>query len=79
MNFPKFFTQRKNYIHSLYYIIIIMRQIKMNKNSENKITVNFPYDQSSKTTEIYTHVSNRELGKIKSPLDFIIKGENKYE
>ncbi|MEM4115753.1 MAG: hypothetical protein QXP59_07095 [Saccharolobus sp.] len=51
----------------------------MNKNSENKITVNFPYDQSSKTIEIYTHVSNRELGKIKSPLDFIIKGENKYE
>jgi len=25
--------------------------------------------KSSKTTEIYTHVSNRELGKIKSPLD----------
>ncbi len=24
---------------------------------------------NSKTTEIYTHVSNRELGKIKSPLD----------
>ncbi|MGB2842798.1 MAG: hypothetical protein WBC40_10065 [Halobacteriota archaeon] len=26
-------------------------------------------DKSSKTTEIYTHVSNRDLGKIKSPLD----------
>ncbi len=25
--------------------------------------------QNSKTTEIYTHVSNRSLGKIKSPLD----------
>jgi site-specific recombinase XerD len=25
--------------------------------------------KSSKTTEIYTHVSNREIGKIKSPLD----------
>ena len=24
--------------------------------------------KNSKTTEIYTHVSNRELGKIKSPL-----------
>ncbi len=27
--------------------------------------------QSSKTTEIYTHVSNRVLGKIRSPLDFL--------
>ena len=25
--------------------------------------------KNSKTTEIYTHVSNRELGKIESPLD----------
>ena len=25
--------------------------------------------KSSKTTEIYTHVSNRDLNKIKSPLD----------
>jgi len=25
--------------------------------------------KSSKTTEIYTHVGNRDLGKIKSPLD----------
>ena len=37
--------------------------------------------KSSKTTEIYTHVSNRELSKIRSPLDSIlyegIKNENK--
>jgi hypothetical protein len=26
-------------------------------------------DKSSETTEIYTHVGNRDLGKIKSPLD----------
>ena len=26
-------------------------------------------DTSSKTTEIYTHVSNRDLSRIKSPLD----------
>ncbi|WP_368294565.1 hypothetical protein [Dehalobacter sp. TBBPA1] len=26
---------------------------------------------SSKTTEIYTHVSIKDLGKIKSPLDSI--------
>ena len=25
--------------------------------------------KSSKTTEIYTHVSNRDIGEIKSPLD----------
>jgi len=32
--------------------------------------------KSSKTTEIYTHVSNRDLKKIKSPLDNIkvVKG-----
>ena len=32
--------------------------------------------KSSKTTEIYTHVSNKNIGKIKSPLDSLqIKGE----
>lgn len=30
--------------------------------------------KSSKTTEIYTHVSNRDLGKIKSPLDSLKLG-----
>jgi len=25
--------------------------------------------KSSKTTETYTHVSNKDIGKIKSPLD----------
>lgn len=28
--------------------------------------------QSVRTTEIYTHVSNRVLGKIRSPLDFLV-------
>ncbi|RZN14368.1 MAG: hypothetical protein EF812_05605 [Methanosarcinales archaeon] len=28
---------------------------------------------SSKTTEIYTHISNKDLSKIKSPLDLIMK------
>jgi site-specific recombinase XerD len=28
---------------------------------------------SSKTTEIYTHVSNKDIGKIRSPLDLIFK------
>jgi len=27
--------------------------------------------QSSRTTEIYTHVSTKEIGKIRSPLDFL--------
>ena len=27
--------------------------------------------KSSKTTEIYTHVGNKDIGKIKSPLDLI--------
>ncbi|MDI6886961.1 MAG: hypothetical protein QMD22_11625, partial [archaeon] len=31
--------------------------------------------KSSKTTEIYTHVSNKDIGKIKSPLDRLF--ENK--
>ncbi|WP_159520718.1 tyrosine-type recombinase/integrase [Sunxiuqinia indica] len=29
--------------------------------------------ESSKTTEIYTHVSTKSLAKIKSPLDLILK------
>jgi len=29
--------------------------------------------KNSKTTEIYTHGSNKILGRIKSPLDLIIK------
>ena len=28
--------------------------------------------KSSKTTEIYTHVSNKDLGRIKSPLDDLV-------
>jgi integrase len=38
--------------------------------------------KSSKTTEIYTHVSNKDLGKIKNPLDLIMKNsdiENEVE
>jgi len=29
--------------------------------------------KSSRTTEIYTHVSNKDIGKMKSPLDTIRK------
>lgn len=31
--------------------------------------------KSSKTTEIYTHVSNKDLSRIQSPLDLIMKKE----
>ncbi len=34
-----------------------------------------PGHKSSKTTEIYTDVGNRDLGKIKSPLDSLKLGE----
>ncbi|MEM3846688.1 MAG: hypothetical protein QXU98_13420 [Candidatus Parvarchaeota archaeon] len=46
-----------------------MRQIKVRKNSKNKITVSFLYDQSNKTTKIYTYVSNRKFGKIKKRIN----------
>jgi len=29
--------------------------------------------QSIRTTEIYTHVSNKQIGKIRSPLDFLVE------
>ena len=32
-------------------------------------------DKSSKTIEIYTYVSTRDIGKIKSPLDSLKVGE----
>ena len=35
-------------------------------------------DKSSKTTEIYTHVSNKDLRKIKSPLDNIKMDRDVY-
>jgi site-specific recombinase XerC len=34
--------------------------------------------ESSKTTEVYTHVSKQHIGTIRSPLDFIAK-ELDYE
>ncbi|HEX3044776.1 MAG TPA: tyrosine-type recombinase/integrase [Bacillota bacterium] len=34
--------------------------------------------QSSKTTEIYTHVSQKQLGKIQSPLDRFVKDEKDF-
>ena len=30
----------------------------------------------SKTTEIYTHVCNKDIGKIKNPLDSLFEKEN---
>lgn len=36
-------------------------------------------NESTKTTEIYTHVSKKSLNKIKSPLDRIIEDNYKYD
>ena len=33
--------------------------------------------KSLKTTEIYTHVSNKDIGKIRSPLDSLKTGDIK--
>jgi site-specific recombinase XerD len=33
--------------------------------------------ESSKTTEVYTHVSKKDIGRIRSPLDLISKGAKK--
>jgi len=60
-----------------------MASVKISKDiQQDAIVVTFSYDpkfvamvktieghKSSKTTEIYTHVSTKDLGKIKSPLD----------
>ena len=35
--------------------------------------------KSSKATEIYTHVGNKDIGKIKSPLDLINNSGGKSE
>ncbi|NMG83656.1 MAG: hypothetical protein GIS02_05570 [Methanosarcinales archaeon] len=38
-----------------------------------------PGHKSSKTTEIYTHVSNRDIGKIESPLDSLQMRSGEYD
>ena len=35
--------------------------------------------KNSKTTEIYTHVTNKDLRKIRSPLDTIMKNDEPHE
>ena len=35
--------------------------------------------KNSKTTEIYTHVSNKDLSRISSPLDSLFKNKNMEE
>ncbi len=48
--------------------------VKIGAGSNNKVIIRVPYDQelfgrkSGKTTEIYTHVSTKNLAAIKNPL-----------
>jgi len=49
----------------------LMARIQISNDSSGRIIVSFPYDPSIVTTEIYTHVSTKSLGKIRSPLDNI--------
>ncbi len=46
-----------------------MTRIQISNDSTGRIIVFFPYDPLLVATEIYTHVSTKSIGKIKSPLD----------
>ena len=48
-----------------------MARIQISNDSSGRIIVSFPYDPLLGATEIYTHVSTKSLGKIRSPLDNI--------
>jgi len=48
-----------------------MARIQISNDSPGRIIVSFPYDPLLVATEIYTHVSTKSLGKIRSPLDNI--------
>ena len=47
----------------------LMARIQISNDPSGRIIVSFPYDPLLVTTEIYTHVSTKNLGKIRSPLD----------
>ena len=49
-----------------------MARIQISNGSSGRILVSFPY---KKTTEIYTHESNKDLMRIKNPLDQIFQKE----
>ena len=68
--------------------VLTMAQIQIRRGEEGRIKVLLPYDpelikllghKSPKTTEIYTHVSKRDIGRIQNPLDSLVvqrKGED---
>jgi len=45
-----------------------MARIQISNDPFGRIIVSFPYDPLLVSTEIYTHVSTKSVGKIKSPL-----------
>ncbi len=64
MNFQEKFIA----MNLLCRFILKLQNIEKENNGEIKIKELLVH-QSSKTTEVYTHVSNKNLGAIKSPLD----------
>ena len=51
---------------------------KLRPNSASSDIQELPGHHSSKTTEIYTHISQKTLGKIQSPLDRFVKDEKDF-
>jgi len=51
----------------------VIRWGKCPPKTEALKVILLPGHKSSKTTEIYTHVTNKDIGRIKSPLDSMIK------
>ncbi len=50
--------------------------VKVEFERDNKVIIRVPYDlKSSKTIEIYTHVSKASLAKIETPLDRLMNEE----
>jgi len=49
-----------------------MARIKISNDPSGRILVSFPY---KKTTDIYTHASNKDSMRIKNPLDQILQKE----
>ena len=62
------------------YIALLFRYSSLGgRGTDRRYIQELLIHKSSKTTEIYIHVSNKDIGKIKSLLDTIIKGGGNRE